>query len=140
MATVYGTNYTAAYVTTPCQGVAASDGGGRVGAIYDSYTTDGSETVGSTITLGTKIPAGARILDTALDHGAMGTSTTLALDINSVNFIAAASTSTAAIKYRGQGLGIGTKLATSASVVLTVAGATLTAARDIKVYVLYQID
>jgi hypothetical protein len=140
MATVYGTNYTAAYVTTPSQGVAASDSNGRMCLAYDSYTTNASETAGSTITMCTNIPAGARVVELIIDHGALGTSVTLAAAIDGVEFVAAVNCASAGLKYRLTGKGVDTKVAAAAPVVITTAGATLTTAIAIRVIVYYQLS
>ena len=109
---------------------------GRVRVIYDTITTDGTETVSSKIYCGLLRPED-RVIGGALVFEGLGASTTLALGDagDDDRFLAAVSTAAAGSADLRAMAGFGYRVAGSDTVpvCLTVGGATLTAGAQIRV-------
>lgn len=114
----------------------------RVKAHLDSYTIAGTETTGSTITLGGLIPKGAKVLEINLDVSANQTSATFDVgDSADADRYATASASlqtAGRYTFYGDQYVIGTATGDN-QIVLTTGGATLTAA-TLKCEVIYVMD
>jgi len=73
MANLYGTNYTAAFVTIPSEKLPPGENTGKSKVAYDEYDLDGAIIAANDLIYMMKIPAGARILEMTLDSASLGT-------------------------------------------------------------------
>ena len=122
----------------------------RVKVMVDTYVTLGSsEDIGSTISMGPKLPTGARIIDVILSAtGSLGAgSTTLAVgDSDTANRYIAATAITADVvmhnsaKSGGVNYIIGTATGDNQILITTAGANNSTASVTIKVIVLYALD
>lgn len=80
MATKYGTNRTLIRAT-PASLVEQGEQSGHLKVIYDEYVFAGDLAVNDVIQMGSKIPAGARILDVSLDSPDLDTASAGALTV-----------------------------------------------------------
>jgi hypothetical protein len=112
---------------------------------FDTYTTLGTEGVGSTITMGPILPQGALIRDVQIVYGALGGSTTLSVgDTNSATRYQNATVTSSAGKtgtsvVAGINYAVGTNSGDN-QIVLTTGGATLTVGLTIQVLITYVFD
>lgn len=120
--------------------------GGVVKWVYDSYTTDGTETTGDLIELaGITIPAEARMVGWIVDCGALGGSCTLTLgtEADTDEFLTATNFGSAAIKssFNGDGIASSTGFeiasGTGQTLQMLVGAGTLAASITVKVAFLY---
>jgi hypothetical protein len=79
--TVYGVNYTKAFVNVPSRPVEQGESGGKVKCLFDSYTLPaGVIDVGDVVKLGgLKLPQGARVVDATIACASLGTTGILKL-------------------------------------------------------------
>lgn len=75
MASIYGVNHTANYITVPSQKALVGDLGGRVRCLVDQYVAAGVITSGDVLNLG-KLPKGAKVVNGLLSHDDLGTTGT----------------------------------------------------------------
>lgn len=81
LGTVYGSNYTKAFVANPVQVVAQGESGAKVKCLMDSYTLPGAVIdVGDVVKLGAlKLPKGAKVVDATIACASLGTTGILKL-------------------------------------------------------------
>lgn len=81
LGTVYGANYTKAFVSNPVQVVEQGLSGGKVKCLFDSYTLPAAVIdVGDVVKLGAlKLPKGARVVDATIACASLGTTGILKL-------------------------------------------------------------
>jgi hypothetical protein len=74
LGTVYGANYTKAFLTNPPAMIEQGESGGKVKCIYDVYTLpSGVIDVGDIVLFGgAKLPKGAKVVDATLKHASLG--------------------------------------------------------------------
>jgi hypothetical protein len=81
MATLYGTQYDAAYVTQPTSKIAPGDVSGHKKVAYFDYVVTAAPTNGDVLKL-CKLPKGARVLDVVMSFPDLGTGGALNVGIN----------------------------------------------------------
>lgn len=81
LGTVYGSNYTKAFISNPVQMVEQGVSGGKVKCLYDSYTLPSAVIdVGDVVKLGAlKLPKGAKVVDAIIACASLGTTGILKL-------------------------------------------------------------
>ena len=74
MATLYGENADKILVDVPSQNIPSSDNG-RKRSLYDKFSLSADLSAADVILMGSKIPAGARVLDAKIKFDALGAGT-----------------------------------------------------------------
>lgn len=153
MAINYGENADKILVDVPSQKVDASDNGGRVRCIYDKFTLTAALSAGDVVYMGSKIPAGARVVDAMLVYDQLDASGGdadlgwLASDDGaesaSVNgLIDGADVTSAGATRATNGAGIGKKFESAVQLVVEAqaAGGWDQTSGDIQMFVYYTLD
>jgi len=118
---------------------------GRVKSMVDDYTADATEDAGSTIKVGGTLPTGAKIVGVQISNTAQAASVTLAVGDSDDpdRYITAYAADSVRfnndLNDTGNGYVVGTNSGDN-QVLITTAGATLTASDVIKVVIFYVMD
>lgn len=152
LGTVYGVNYTKAFVSNPVQVVDQGLSGGKVKCLIDSYTLPSDVIdVGDVVKLGgLKLPKGARVVDAIIACASLGTKGILKLgyeangvdDADDAAFIAAADAGGQAVMAHpaAGAAGIFKKLGAETQVVLGCSEISTNTDVEIQVAVFYVLD
>ncbi len=146
LGTVYGANYTKAYLSNPAVPVAQGESGGKVKCLYDSYTLPTAVIdVGDKIVMGgLKLPAGARVVDATLKCASLGTTGILTLGVEGTQdaFIASADAGGQAVlaKPAAGAVGILNKYTTEQQVIVGCTEISTNNNVKIEVAVFYVLD
>jgi hypothetical protein len=136
---VYGVDYTLAFQTSPVTNVSTAHARGRVRHISDSYEA-ATLAAGDIYMGGSKIPAGATVIDWILDFDDLSAGTTSAQLFVGATALTAAIDTDAAASYTRRVQADGVKdITTESAVIVTTAGAG-TSTGTIAVTVFYVID
>jgi hypothetical protein len=81
LGTVYGVNYTKAFISNPTSPVPQGESGGKVKCLYDSYTLPSAVIDDADVVNlgGMVLPAGARVVDATIKCASLGTTGKLIL-------------------------------------------------------------
>ena len=152
LGTVYGANYTKAFLSNPVQVVEQGVSGGKVKCIYDTYTLPTAVIdVGDIVKVGgVKLPKGARVVDATIACASLGTTGILSLGYaaNGVDaaaadaFIASADAGGQAVfaKPAAGATGMFKKFAADTQIVIGCSEISTNNNVEIKVAVFYVID
>lgn len=141
MTALYGANYTKT-LAVPRQEVEVTDWGGRVRAMYDSYTLSANPADADTISFA-KTPQGARIVGGWLKTPAMGTGGSFTVGRsgtnNSDNLLAATDVSAASFT-RFNGSEVGSEFATETEWFITAVNGGTATTGTIEACIFYTVD